>query len=538
MSDPNSHYSLTFSALSTLLDADEAAVISLWAEGTIKECSPSAERLFGFTQKEVVGANLLSLLAVEAHDSIRSLLTQVLHGKTVSWDEMVWLHKSGRSVHVVLSAAPLAGADASIQGIVLVLRDTGHRRKKQNELAQLQMSAQHRNIVLEAANRVALDILSSRSGLEALRHIAEAARVLGEARYAALGVACPDGNGLSEFITVGLTPNEESAIGSRPRGAGVLGLLLKRTKPLRIDVLSQHPASVGFPPNHPPMDSFLGVPIRRGDAVVGSLYLTNKQGGGPFTSSDEVAVEALGAHAAVAIHNLHMLLRQRRLVSGLIAAQEEERRAIAYDLHDGLTQFVMASHAHLEAYKRAQKSGNEERATRELGLSSQYLGEAVVESRRLVNGLRLLALDDLGLQGALHQLVIEEAARAGWREVDWNCNLESNRFDRDLETTVYRVAQEALTNARKYADAERVQVSLLLEPGETSRLVLEVRDWGKGFNWEDSAGDSSRVGLQSMAERVNLLGGHFQLESALGNGASIRAIFTASPISKGSWEDH
>src|SRR5207248_1955468 len=158
-------------------------------------------------------------------------------------------------------------------------------------------------------------------------------------------------------------------------------------EPLRVDDLGQHPESVGFPPNHPPMRSFLGVPIRRGETVLGSLYLTDKEGGGAFTEADEAAVQALGAYAAVAIHNLQLLGRQRALVSGLIAAQEEERRAIAYDLHDGLTQYVMASHAHLESFKRAYETGNRERAEREMDQGLRYLKEAVVESRRLVNGL-------------------------------------------------------------------------------------------------------------------------------------------------------
>ena len=138
-------------------------------------------------------------------------------------------------------------------------------------------------------------------------------------------------------------------------------MLLNRTEPLRVDVLAEHPLSVGFPPNHPPMDSFLGVPIRHGDTVLGSLYLTNKEGGGEFTEADEIAVQAIGAHAAVAIHHLHLLARQRALVSGLIAAQEEERRAVAYDLHDGLTQYIMASHAHLEAFRHAHETGKKKK---------------------------------------------------------------------------------------------------------------------------------------------------------------------------------
>jgi signal transduction histidine kinase len=402
----------------------------------------------------------------------------------------------------------------------------------------LRLSETNRALVLETANQVALDILGRRTGVEALRHIADAARMLSGARYAALGVARPDGKSLQEFITVGLTGTEEAAIGSRPRGIGVLGLLLGRTEPLRLDTLADHPAAAGFPPNHPPMKSFLGVPIRRGDTIMGSLYLTDKEGADAFTEADETAVQALGAHAAVAIHNLQMLSRQRALVSGLIAAQEEERRAVAYDLHDGLTQFVMAAHAHLESFRRHHETGNDEKARREIDKGMGYLKEAVVESRRLVNGLRTLALDDLGLAGALEQLVMDEKARAEWDDADLIHNVAGRRFNKTLETAAYRVAQEALTNARKHADAQRVRLVLLVrvDDDENERLTLEVRDWGKGFVPEQQDGGSVHggsvhVGLQSMAERVHLLEGDYELTSTPGEGTMICAVFPILPPS-------
>ncbi len=383
-------------------------------------------------------------------------------------------------------------------------------------------------IVLETANRVALNILASRTGVEALRHIAEAARTLANARYAALGVARIDGQGLSEFITVGLTPETEAAIGSLPAGNGILGLLLARTQPLRIDTLSEHPLSVGFPPHHPSMTSFLGVPILRGDTVVGSIYLTEKQTGVAFTEEDEIAVHALGASAAVAIYHLHLMARQRALLSGLFAAQEEERRAVAYDLHDGLTQYVMAAHAHMEAFRHAQSSGNNERAQREFDKGMRHLKESVLESRRLINGLRSLALDDLGLAGALDQLVSENKAWAGWEDVEFVHNVVGCRYDKMLETAVYRVAQEALTNARKHAHTQRVRVILLEQQPSTDAapvLMLEIRDWGVGFVPEERDQDFARVGLHGIRERVHVLGGTFLLQSSPDEGTLLQATF-------------
>jgi signal transduction histidine kinase len=396
------------------------------------------------------------------------------------------------------------------------------------EMQNLRSASEQRALLLETANRVALDILLSRTEVEALRHIAEAARVLANAQYAALGVAVADGNGLQEFVTIGMTTEQETVIGPRPRGMGILGLLLTRAEPLRINRLQDHPSFVGFPPNHPRMTSFLGVPIRRGERVLGSLYLTNKEGGGPFTEEDETAVQALGAHAAVAIYHLQMLTQQRALVRGLIQAQEEERRAVAYDLHDGLTQFVMASHAHLEAFRRAEAIGNRERAQRELDQGLRYLKDAVVESRRLINGLRSLALDDMGLAGALEQLLNEEKTRAGWQEADMLHNIAGQRFDKTLETAVYRVAQESLTNSHRHARTQRVWVALLAArggPDQPGNLTLEVRDWGCGFVPEQVSVQEGHVGLQGMIERVRLMGGTFTLHSAPGEGTTVRAVF-------------
>ncbi|RYX82896.1 PAS domain S-box protein [bacterium] len=532
MPDPSFAFWPAQITLQSLLEANDAAVVGISSDGVVRAWNTVARRIFHFEAEDIIGHSLTRLIPDQWQNEARRQQEAVLSGEKLPPTETVRLDKEGRRVHVSLSGAPLHDESGAVCGALWLMRDIAERRKAQGELAQLQAHAEHRSIVLETANRVALDILSSRSGVEALRHIAEAARVLAGARYAALGVARPDGAGLSQFITVGLTAEEETAIGPRPGGAGVLGLLLQRTKPLRVDVLADHPASVGFPPNHPPMESFLGVPIRRGNVVVGSLYLTNKLGGGAFTTSDEVAVEALGAHAAVAIYNLQMVLRQNSLVSGLITAQEEERRAVAYDLHDGLTQFVMASHAHLEAFQRARAKGNEERANREFEQGKRYLKEAVVESRRLVNGLRSLALDDLGLPEALRQLVNEEKTRAGWESIEWLCDIEEMRFDKDLETTVYRVAQEALTNARKHAATQSITVTLSLVEGESPQLKLEIRDQGVGFVPEEKMGETERVGMQSMAERVHLLNGQFRVASSPGAGTSIIALFPALPLPK------
>lgn len=137
------------------------------------------------------------------------------------------------------------------------------------------------------------------------RIVAAACELVG-ARYGALGVLGTDGKRLSRFITRGLTPEQIAAIGPYPEGHGILGLLIDHPEPLRLSDLSKDPRAFGFPPNHPPMRSFLGVPIRTRDQIFGNLYLTEKAGGGDFTAGDEHTVTALAAAAGVVIDNARL----------------------------------------------------------------------------------------------------------------------------------------------------------------------------------------------------------------------------------------
>jgi signal transduction histidine kinase len=157
-------------------------------------------------------------------------------------------------------------------------------------------------------------VLAVSSGLEladTLRQIVQAAIELVDARYGALGVLGQDGM-LTQFINSGIDDEARELIGDLPTGRGVLGAVVEDEKPLRLDELSLHPASVGFPPNHPPMRTFLGVPIRARGEVFGRLYLTEKHSGLPFTEDDEVVVQALAGAAGIAIDNARLYEATRR----------------------------------------------------------------------------------------------------------------------------------------------------------------------------------------------------------------------------------
>jgi signal transduction histidine kinase len=149
--------------------------------------------------------------------------------------------------------------------------------------------------------------LTSELSLEALlQRLVETAAELTEARYAALGVIDPSGTELERFVTTGIDPQTHAAIGDLPRGRGILGILIREAEVLRLHDLSDDPRSVGFPPNHPPMHTFLGVPLHLRGVAYGNLYLTEKAGGADFNREDEEIVTLLAGQAAVAIENARL----------------------------------------------------------------------------------------------------------------------------------------------------------------------------------------------------------------------------------------
>jgi two-component system, NarL family, sensor histidine kinase DevS len=162
------------------------------------------------------------------------------------------------------------------------------------------------------------------SGLEldaTLRSIVDTAIQLVDARYGALGVR-GHGHDLVEFVYQGIDDDARALIGHLPQGRGVLGVLIDDPRPIRLDNIQQHAASVGFPPNHPPMRTFLGVPVKIRDEVFGNLYLTEKANGQPFSEDDEVLVQALAAAAGIAIANARLYAQSRARQAWIEAARD------------------------------------------------------------------------------------------------------------------------------------------------------------------------------------------------------------------------
>jgi signal transduction histidine kinase len=221
--------------------------------------------------------------------------------------------------------------------------------------------------------------------------------------------------------------------------------------------------------------------------------------------------------------------RERRLqdlVGRLLMAQEEERRRVAYEVHDGLAAVAASAHQHLQAFARHHRPRSTG-AREEFDRALELVQRTVREARRVVANLRPTTLDDFGLAAAL-RLQVEELRAEGWH-VTYQEALGAERLPPLMETALFRVAQEALTNARKHAHTTEVRVTLE-RAGAEVRLVVE--DAGRGFVPEalmPGTANGERVGLPGMRERVAMLGGHCVVESQPGAGTRVSVVVPLEP---------
>jgi PAS domain S-box-containing protein len=212
--------------------------------------------------------------------------------------------------------------------------------------------------------------------------------------------------------------------------------------------------------------------------------------------------------------------RLQDLIRKLITAQEEERRKVSYEVHDGLAQTAAGAHQLLQAFAR-QHPPTSDKGRKDLARALQLVQQTVGEARYVIADLRPTALDDFGLAAAV-RLQVEKISNQG-SQIDYEEALGDERLPPEVETALYRVAQEALTNVHKHAPSARVRISLRRL---NDSVRLQVRDWGPGFNPEkitDGGGPGERLGLSSMRERMALLGGHLEVHSRPGEGTLVVA---------------
>ena len=325
-----------------------------------------------------------------------------------------------------------------------------------------------------------------------LQRIVESAASLVGARYGALGVLA-EGGGLSDFVTVGVDDATIASIGPLPEGKGLLGRLIVHPRPLRLADLSAHPDSSGFPPNHPPMHSFLGVPVLVRGKVFGNLYLCEKQDEPEFTEDDEALAIALAVVAGVAVDNARLHARLQELVV------LEDRERIARDLHDKVIQRLFATGMSLQAMGPRIDDAD---TTRRLDEAIDELDATIREIR---NTIFALHAPTEGLHAELSALVADLRERLGVT-IDFHV---AGPLDLAVPAAVADhlapVVREAVSNVARHAQASRVDVDI--DVG--ADVVVRVVDDGIGI--PDTIADPGE-GLSNLARRAAAARGTFAAE--------------------------
>jgi len=380
---------------------------------------------------------------------------------------------------------------------------------------QLHLERQNRELL--ALDQASSDVHSELALEKLLSKVTDQARALIGARYGALSVL-DGGDGIVQFVTSGISAQDRERIGPPPQGHGVLGEVLREKKNLRLDDISRHHRSVGFPEHHPPMRTLLAVPLPSRSAFRGNLYLTEKKGRS-FSTSDEETLTRFAAKAAQAIDNAYLHQQLQAL------AVAEERVRLSREMHDGTAQVLAYVNTKAQVAQEHLKRGRPE-------LASTHLDQLAAASRGVYADVRegIAALrTEVGLRRPLTEGL--EEYLSSWQdrnEVATKLRIEGQlHLSLSLETQLLRIVQEALANVRKHAAARQVEVLLRRE---AQTLLLRVTDDGCGFDLADlETQDAGHFGLAIMEERSQAIGGILKVISAPGEGTTIELQLNMEP---------
>ena len=363
------------------------------------------------------------------------------------------------------------------------------------------------------------------------RVVQVAAEVIG-ARYAAVGVLGPGGKTLESFTTYGIDPELEATIGPPPRGHGILGLVIREAKPIRLPDLAAHPESRGFPPNHPPMQSFLGVPIVGRRGVFGNLYVTEKSGGEQFTDEDEDIAILLAAKAAAAVENARHHEESARLLEEVQQLQRARERFFAMVNHE-LRNALAAVYGWSEMLVRKRDPATVPRAAFEVLDSAQHaihLIDDLLDLSRLDEDRLKPIIKEVEPSSMATRAMVRVTPAAERKRVSLelapgadlpNCATDANRVE--------QILVNLLSNAIKYAPAtSTVRIAVTRNGG---RVAYRVEDEGPGVPPNDverifdiyvtKADEESRglgLGLPLSRRLARLLGGELHAVSRPGKG--------------------
>ena len=344
---------------------------------------------------------------------------------------------------------------------------------------------------------------------DVLQVIVDQVRPVVGARYAALGIVDERGR-IERFITSGIDDATRRRIGPLPEGRGLLGLIIRENRAFRIADMGQDPRRHGFPPNHPPMTSFLGVPITVKGVSLGRLYLTDKIGANEFSDEDLALVETFAVHAGIAMENARLHEQLQRL------AVIDERDRISKDLHDGIIQNMYAVSLSLEDVPELMDADPEDAAARvERAIDAIHL--SIQDIRNFIFGLRPELLEGTSLVTGLAALVEEYRHNT---MIDLELLVPERIVEPSTEVTsqLLAIVSESLSNVVRHSRASRATVELAASPDGT--MELRIADNGIGL---DPAGvvRLGHQGLANVRERAARIRAAVEIGGEPGSGAHV-----------------
>jgi signal transduction histidine kinase len=343
---------------------------------------------------------------------------------------------------------------------------------------------------------------------DVLQLIVDRVRPLVGAEYAALGIVDETGR-IERFITSGMDLETRQRIGALPEGHGMLGLIIRENRSFRIPDINVDSRRHGFPAHHPPMSSFLGVPISLRGTTLGRLYLTNKIGAAEFSPDDQSLVESFALHAGIAMENARLHEQLQRL------AVVDERERISKDLHDGIIQNLYAVGLSLEDVADELEVTHAEAASR-VGRAIDSIHLSIQDIRNFIFGLRPELLEHASLVEGL-AVLIDEHRHNSMIDLQLHAAPAMAQPDPTVTAHVLAIASEALSNVVRHSKATRAIVTAERD-GSTWDVVIE--DNGVGFD----PSTITRIGHQGLAnirDRARQIGGDVTITSEPGLGARI-----------------
>jgi len=463
-----------------LVEGVNSIILRMDTQGTLTYANEYTYRFFGYSKDELLGKNVVGTIVPAVEDSGRDLAEHIRnlceHPERFASNENENLCRDGRRVWVAWANKPVRDEHGRLIEILCIGNDITHRKQAEQALEALQRynrelfeATTNASVVVDPTTMRFVD--ANRASLE----------MTGYNREEFCGLALED-------LCEDRPPYTAKRAAEHIRSAAEKG-------PLVIEWRARHRSGEPF-----------------------WVEATMKH----ITIDNQVRVLIVVVDVTARKEAEERIRREQKALRQLLEAQERERALISYEIHDGLAQLLTSAAMQLDVSQRTHGE-NPAVSAEAFRAGKDLVGRALAETRRLIRGLRSPVLEELGVVAAIQHLIDEGASQAG-PTVEFHNDVQFDRLDPALENALFRIAQEGLTNARRYSQSDVIRVELVERGGQ---IVLTVRDEGVGVDLEQVGAES--FGLRGIRERARVLGGHATIESQPGRGTTVRAELPIDP---------